>query len=54
MRDEGGGSHAREITTTMSNFRHEQVCVCVGSKPRVWDGKADSPLELKHLDWVPL
>lgn len=50
---QGGENHAREITT-MSNFRHEQVFVCVGSKPRAWDGKADSPFELKQLDWVPL
>lgn len=25
-----------------------------GSKLGVWDRKADSPLELKQLDWVPL
>lgn len=49
-----GKSQAREITTTLSNFRHEQVFVYVGSKPGVWDGKDDGSLELKQLNWVPL
>lgn len=54
LRGTRGETHAREITTTPSNFRHEQVFVCVGSKPGVGEGKADSPLELKRLNWVPL
>lgn len=54
LRGTRGETHAREITTIPSNFRHEQVFVCVGSKPGVGEGKADSPLELKRLNWVPL